>query len=52
MSERFVFDQIRTTISTESQKKLDEIKKEYLLFCDDFKEDMNFDPKNIYKFEV
>ena len=33
------------------KQELDKIKQEYLLLCDDFKNEMKFDPKNIYRFE-
>jgi hypothetical protein len=51
MSETLVFDQIRSSLSSGSQSKLENIKAEYLLLCDNFKDCMKFDPKNIYKFE-
>jgi len=50
LAERLVFQPMKSSISIKSDE-LDKIKQEYLLLCDDFKNEMKFDPKNIYRFE-
>ena len=50
LAEKLVFNPIKTSISSKSDE-LDQIKKEYLSLCDDFKKEMYFNPKNIYHFE-
>jgi hypothetical protein len=52
MSEKLIFDQMRSSLSQGSRDQLDKIKTDYLLLCDDFKTEINFDPRNIYKFEI
>lgn len=52
MSEKLLFDQMRSSLSQGSRDQLDKIKTDYLLLCDDFKTEINFDPRNIYKFET
>jgi hypothetical protein len=47
LAERLVFNPMKTSISSKSDE-LDQIKKEYLSLCDDFKEEMNFNPKKIF----
>jgi hypothetical protein len=50
LAERLVFQPMKTSITIKSGE-LDKIKQEYLSLCDDFKNEMKFDPKNIYRFE-
>jgi len=50
--DNLIFEQMRTSLSITSRLKLDEIKAKYILLCDDFKNEINFESKNIYKFET
>lgn len=52
MSSDLVFNPIRDSLSEESKRLIDQIEAEFISLCDDFtKEDLDFDPKNLYKFE-
>jgi len=52
MVETLVFNQFKQVVSVSSKLEIDKYEKQYLDLCDDFKDCMNFDPKNIYKYEV
>lgn len=51
ITKTMIFDQVRTSLSSESQIKLDILEKEYFSLCDNFREEMLFDPENIYRYE-
>jgi len=51
MSENLVFDPMKPFLSVDSRYKLDKIKKEFLSLCDNFKDEMDFDPRNLYRYE-
>jgi len=46
-----VFDPIRGSLPLSCREELDQIKNKYLSLCDNFKNEMNFNSKNIYHFE-
>lgn len=51
IADKLVFDPIKGSLPLSSREELDQIKNEYLSLCDNFKNEMNFNSKNIYHFE-